>query len=183
MRRNFVFLPAGLVAAAIALAGCESTTNLVDKVQDSVADFNPFGTAKKPLPGERKPLFPEGIPGVQQGVPSELLAGSQAATTDDQAPAATATIPDRRTPRPAAPAETAPRPQPKKVATPKPQLRTTTRPEAERSEPREDAVWPPPPAQAATPAWPAAPPPAQPASSPWPSQTPPSPPPAWPTPR
>ena len=156
MRRN----QAGLAAVAMiafALAGCESS-QILDKVQDSVSDFNPFGTGKKPLPGERKALFPEGVPGVQQGVPAELVAGSQPAATEDQS---TASIPPARTGRPAAtksairsqpaPAgpvaeEPQPRTQPKKTATPaKPLLRQTNQPGPATSEPPDDGVWPPPP--------------------------------------
>jgi hypothetical protein len=47
-----------LVAAALALAGCET----MDKL-------NPFEERKAPLPGDRKPLFPEGVPGVNYGEP------------------------------------------------------------------------------------------------------------------
>src|SRR3954463_4685673 len=67
----------------LALGGCEtssfwdSANNAQDKVQDALADFNPFGTAKKPLPGERRAVFPEGVPGVQQGVPQDLVRGNQ----------------------------------------------------------------------------------------------------------
>jgi len=32
---------------------------------------------KKKLPGERKPLFPEGVPGVSNGVPPDLVKGYQ----------------------------------------------------------------------------------------------------------
>lgn len=47
-----------LVAAALATAGCES----LDKL-------NPFEERKTPLPGDRKPMFPEGVPGVNYGEP------------------------------------------------------------------------------------------------------------------
>ncbi|MBV9557348.1 MAG: hypothetical protein JO254_09730 [Pseudolabrys sp.] len=33
---------------------------------------------KKKLPGERRAVFPEGVPGVSQGVPPELVKGYQA---------------------------------------------------------------------------------------------------------
>jgi cell division septation protein DedD len=64
MRRlpRFVLL-AALVAFMPALAGCENM------------DFDKFDflglNKKKPLPGDRKPLFPEGVPGVSQGIPKE----------------------------------------------------------------------------------------------------------------
>src|SRR4051795_1112651 len=57
---------------ALGVAGCE-TSDITDKI----SDLNPFGTAKKPLPGVRQPVFPNGAPGVQQGVPAELMPGYQ----------------------------------------------------------------------------------------------------------
>ncbi|MCC6948614.1 MAG: hypothetical protein IT539_12680 [Bradyrhizobiaceae bacterium] len=43
---------------ALALAGCET----MDKL-------NPFQEKETPLPGARRPLFPEGVPGVDFGAP------------------------------------------------------------------------------------------------------------------
>lgn len=59
-----------LVALSGLLTGCGSMsgwdpTDLLD-VFDS----------KKKLPGDRKPVFPEGVPGLQQGVPRELYRGA-----------------------------------------------------------------------------------------------------------
>lgn len=65
-----------LVLVAPALSGC--------------ANFDPdsldiFGlNEKKKLPGERKDLFPEGVPGVSQGIPPEYRMGNQ--PTADAAP-------------------------------------------------------------------------------------------------
>jgi hypothetical protein len=66
--------PQRLIAAAVlivfsaVLAGCSSgfgsgwdPTDLLD-----------FLDTKKKLPGERKPVFPDGVPGLEQGVPKEL---------------------------------------------------------------------------------------------------------------
>jgi hypothetical protein len=50
------------MSAGLGLAGCDSIDNLTAM----------FDTKKK-LPGDRKPMFPEGVPGVTQGVPSEYL--------------------------------------------------------------------------------------------------------------
>src|SRR5215467_468806 len=78
-------LTLALMPLAIALSGCGSSgvwdtaNNVSDKFQDMMYDFNPFGTAKKPLPGERRAVFPEGVPGVQQGVPPELMRANQQA--------------------------------------------------------------------------------------------------------
>jgi len=54
-----------IVAAAAALvSGCESLENI-----GSLLD------TKTKLPGERKPVFPEGVPGVTPGVPPEMVKG------------------------------------------------------------------------------------------------------------
>ncbi len=137
MRRTCrVTLMAAVLPLALALAGCEtsgvwdSANNISDRMQDAVADFNPFGTGKKPLPGERRAVFPEGVPGVQQGVPPELMRGHQQAE-EAQPPAA---------PQPAPAAKT----RPKKTAA---TAKTPARPRpAAASEAPED-VWPPPPAR------------------------------------
>ncbi len=62
-----------LVVSALAVAGAVS----------GCANFDPdkldvFGwSEKKKLPGDRKAVFPEGVPGVTQGVPPELIKGHQ----------------------------------------------------------------------------------------------------------
>ncbi len=38
---------------------------------------------KEKLPGERRPLFPEGVPGVTQGVPPHLMKGQQQQEAED----------------------------------------------------------------------------------------------------
>ena len=126
------------LAAALALAGCgtssvfDNANSISDKFSDMMHDFNPFGTAKKPLPGERRAVFPEGVPGVQQGVPRELMRGTQQAT---DAPAEATAEPPPPAPRSAA----------KSTARSRGQPRAARPAEAERSEPAEDEVWPPPP--------------------------------------
>lgn len=42
-------------------------------------DLLGFLDTKKPLPGERKPVFPEGVPGVDRGVPPDMVRGSPGA--------------------------------------------------------------------------------------------------------
>jgi hypothetical protein len=70
MRRwDRIVLLAGLIALAPVLAGCENFD--ADKLD--IFHLND----KKKLPGERKPLFPEGVPGVTQGIPPEYLKGNQ----------------------------------------------------------------------------------------------------------
>lgn len=62
-----------LLILGAGLGGCAEQ---VQTFQDQLNDFNPMGTRKARLPGERKAMFPEGVPGVQQGVPSELMKGA-----------------------------------------------------------------------------------------------------------
>src|SRR5882757_4321770 len=63
MRRRPIVLIASLLASGIMLGGC------------STFDPTEWFNTKKPLPGERKDMFPGGVPGVPQGVPPELVEG------------------------------------------------------------------------------------------------------------
>jgi hypothetical protein len=82
--------PQRLIAAAIvvalssALAGCGSVSGF------DPTDLLDFLDTKKKLPGERKPVFPEGVPGLEQGVPKDLYKGSRQQQIDEQNPQATA---------------------------------------------------------------------------------------------
>jgi len=58
----------------VPLGGCASIGDALDPTEWFAGDF--FNTKKK-LPGERKPVFPEGVPGVAQGIPQELVKGNQ----------------------------------------------------------------------------------------------------------
>lgn len=78
MRRQRALVTAAALVAGLAVSACTSTSDWGDKIQDTLNDMNLFGTAKKPLPGERKSVFPQGVPGVTQGVPAELVQGNQA---------------------------------------------------------------------------------------------------------
>jgi len=136
MRCLIRMLPtAAALAMALVLAGCgtssvwDGANNMTDKFSDMMHDFNPFGTAKKPLPGERRAVFPEGVPGVQQGVPPELLRQNQQAGDVPPQPAA-----EPPAPRPA-----------KNAARARTQSRAAQPAEAEPSDPAQDEVWPPPP--------------------------------------
>jgi hypothetical protein len=60
-----------LVALSSALAGCGSMGNF------DPSDLLDFLDTKKKLPGERKPVFPEGVPGLEQGVPKDLYKGAR----------------------------------------------------------------------------------------------------------
>lgn len=55
-----------LVVLASALGGCGSMSGW------DPSDLLDFLDTKKKLPGDRKPVFPEGVPGLEQGVPKDL---------------------------------------------------------------------------------------------------------------
>ena len=61
-----------LIALSGALAGCSGGMGNFDP-----SDLLDFLDSKKKLPGDRKPVFPEGVPGVSQGIPPEFVKGNQ----------------------------------------------------------------------------------------------------------
>src|ERR1700680_677656 len=98
-----VTLTASALSLGLLLAGCESFD------PTAIFDSELFNTKKK-LPGERKPVFPEGTPGVPQGVPQELVKGYQAPAAEPE-PEKQATVePEKPKPKP--------KPKPKLVAKP-----------------------------------------------------------------
>jgi hypothetical protein len=167
MRIHRAVLVALLIGIGPVVAGCADGFDM-DKL-------DVFGLAqKKKLPGERHALFPEGVPGVSQGIPPEYLQGNLAQQsgaavpieplkTEQAQPAQTAA---------AEQAEEKPKPKPK----PKPKKQVAARPKPTRvnvSTPQQAPAQQSP-AQGASP-WPSAPPPpaqqpAQQAGSPWPDQ-------------
>src|SRR6478736_6684107 len=77
MRRPQRLIAATIVfALSSALAGCGSMGSF------DPSDLLDFLDTKKKLPGERKPVFPDGVPGLEQGVPKDLYKGAQ--QTDQQ---------------------------------------------------------------------------------------------------
>ena len=98
MRHHRLVLIASLLAFGMALTGC------------STFDPTEWFNTKKPLPGERKDMFPQGVPGVPQGVPPELVEGY----TPPSEP-----VPEPL-PVPEAKAKPKPKPRPKVAAAPRP---------------------------------------------------------------
>jgi hypothetical protein len=113
-----------------------------------------FGN-KKPLPGERKELFPGGVPGVSRGVPPDLMPGSQTAALQGQEDE----VPQVRLPEEAKPKAKA-KPKPRPTAAQEPERRPTAVTVRPQSGPPQQA-----PQQTR---WPDPPPPPRPQSTQWP---------------
>lgn len=147
MRRfHRLVLLALLIGAAPAIGGCADFD--MDKLD--ILGLN----KKKPLPGERHAVFPEGVPGVTQGIPPELMMGSQQAQTGAAIPIDGIKPADANQTAAAKPEEKPKaKPKPKKVA-------QTSRPTRIKMAPQEQPAAQPAAAPAAS-----APPAAQPASA------------------
>ena len=102
---------ASALAVALALAGCTPGGQF-----DPSELMNTELFAKKKIQGEREPLFPNGVPGAETGVPPDLVKGYQA-------PQQAAVETTESVPKPAAPAAEAkakpkPKPRPKVARAP-----------------------------------------------------------------
>lgn len=81
MRRTSRLIAAAvLIAFTGVLGGCSSF---------DPSDMLDWLDTKKKLPGDRKPVFPEGVPGLEQGVPKDMYKGAQQ-QQDPNAPAVAA---------------------------------------------------------------------------------------------
>ena len=113
------------------------------------SDFDPdkldvFGlNEKKKLPGERKELFPQGVPGVTQGIPPEYKKGNQPTPDTAQTPLPgqnqTGTSEaDKKT------AAVEPEPKPKQKRPPKPRTASQPPPQVtvQRAPQQQQAPWP-----------------------------------------
>lgn len=110
-----LIVAAVLMSMGVAVSGCDTLDSLNLDFFDS----------KKKLPGERKPVFPEGVPGVSQGIPPEYQKGyNEQAQAPDPATTAVEQIAPQKEARPA------PKPAPKPAAkpSPKPVVRQTQAP-------------------------------------------------------
>jgi len=146
MRRfSRIVVMAALVALAPVLAGCEDFD--LDKL-------DVFGlNKKKPLPGDRRDVFPGGVPGVTQGIPPEYLksnvekqqAADAAAAAEAQKDEAAKAEEDAQKKAAAAAEAEKPKPKPKPkskvVRLPaKPATQVTIQPT--RAQPAQQAPWP-----------------------------------------
>ena len=136
------------------LGGCASIGDALDPTEWFAGDL--FNTKKK-LPGDRKPVFPEGVPGVAQGIPQELVKGNQPPPQDSgfasSEPQSVGSTPQSKQ-KTAAKSDTKTdeyQPAPREKAKPKPKPKPAT---ARRAEPQPQqqqsgsaVQWPDPPPQ------------------------------------
>ncbi|HML14095.1 MAG TPA: hypothetical protein VK456_12375 [Xanthobacteraceae bacterium] len=150
--RHRSILSAATVAVSFALVGCDAAGTM-DKLQDMI----PFGDNKKPLPGDRKEVFPQGVPGVPQGVPTDMVKGYQPPAEATPPPKQAAVTPPAEKPKPKkrllAKPKTPPQPAPGSSA-------ETVPPTTQTAPPQPASSWPPPMQPAS--GWPGSPPPAAP---------------------
>jgi hypothetical protein len=106
MRHRRLAVAAPLLACALMLSGCEGMG------MDPTGWFD----SKKPLPGDRKEVFPGGVPGVPQGVPQDLVRGYE----PPPEPPPPVVAEEKSKPKPK------PKPKPKQAAAP---ARTTAAPQ------------------------------------------------------
>ena len=155
-RMQRIVLLATFVAVVPVLSGC--------------ANFDPdsldiFGlTEKKKLPGDRRPVFPEGVPGVTQGVPTQYIKGNQPPAdavqgADQVAPPAAAPVEEPKPAvKPKPKRKVAAKPKPKPAAAPVQPVSQEQQPTAQQAQ--APSAWPqgstPPSGGAST--WPAPPP-------------------------
>src|SRR5712671_3924721 len=94
--------PLARLVLAVVVVG---TGPLLSACESFSLDNLDFFDSKKKLPGDRRPVFPEGVPGVATGVPPELVRGYR---EPEQGP-----VDPARAAAQAAAAEQAPKPKPK----------------------------------------------------------------------
>jgi outer membrane biosynthesis protein TonB len=130
-----------LAAAAALVAGCDTLENM-----GSLLD------TKTKLPGERKPVFPEGVPGVTPGVPPEMVKGYREPVVETPPPPVlgeqtqAAEAKPKPKPKPHA-VQTAAKPQPAPVAqaaAPAPASAASPWPSQQQQQPQQQpqAAWP-----------------------------------------
>ena len=66
MRMTHMLLLGLMLGTGLSLGACDSLDNLTNMLD-----------TKKRLSGDRRPVFPDGVPGVEMGVPPEMMKGYQ----------------------------------------------------------------------------------------------------------
>lgn len=114
-RRTLSLVRAGSVIAAAALLAACTKGGQFDPT--TILDNDMFNT-KKPLQGQREPVFPNGVPGATNGIPADLYKGYQPPPEQaaDNGEGATAAVPDNAPPNPEPKAK--PKPKPKVARAP-----------------------------------------------------------------
>jgi hypothetical protein len=155
MLRIHKIIPA--VVLGITLSGCGASSSSGFDPSE-LLDLEFF--KKPPLPGERKAVFPEGVPGVPQGVPKELVKGNQPPPIEEAAVTPAEPPPEAKPARPARPQATRPPPKPRTASAP-PRQAPAQQPAAPQPASQPAASpWPDPkpvqaaPAKPPSPAWP-----------------------------
>src|SRR5258707_4668483 len=95
MRSQRLIAAVVVIALSGALAGCSSSITNWDPT-----DLLDFLDTKKKLPGERKPVFPGGVPGLEQGVPKDLYKSNVEQRQQQDAAAAAAAAQPVEEPQP-----------------------------------------------------------------------------------
>ena len=135
-----LILSSFVLSLGFAIAGC-----------DTLENFEIWDTKKK-LTGYRKPVFPEGVPGVNQGVPPQLVKGYQEPPAEivgpDPAARAAAAASQQAEPKKVEAPKPKPKPKPKPVAQPGPQQQPQQQPPQQAqapwpgSQPQQQPAWP-----------------------------------------
>lgn len=168
----------GTVLALVAVLGACTKGGQFDPT--TLLDNDMFDT-KKPLQGQREPLFPSGVPGATTGIPSDLYKGYQPPPEQaaDTGGAATPIEPAAAEPsKPVAKVEPKRKPKPRVARAPEPPrteisvgLPKKPKPAGQPGAQPAQTAWPAPQPAAAQTAWPSPTAQTQPAPTNWPSPT------------
>jgi hypothetical protein len=142
--------PLARLAVVTVVVGCGPVLSACDTVQNTINAMEGFEIwdSKKKISGERKPVFPEGVPGVSTGVPPEIVRGyrepEQGGPVDPARAAAEAAAADQQPKPKPKPQRTAakPPPKPKPPADPYASAPGATPAQASQPAPQATAPWP-----------------------------------------
>ena len=171
LRLGMILAGASLLAACTKGGQFDPTTLL---------DNDMFDT-KKPLKGQREPVFPGGVPGASTGIPADLYKGYQPPPDETASGTATPlTPPVAEAQKPAEKPKARPKPKPKVARAPEaPRTKVSIglsrkpKPAAQQQAGPDQTAWPAPPSATQPTAWPAPPPTqGQPSQTAWPAPPP-----------